>query len=296
MSQSTLVVRTRSVLTSLPARIRLMTPIDLVTVMTGLVVLAHSPYVSSDILQALMFSALLVPTVRLFGPFWIGIALLRFFNQVPDLWSQLDNHQYLITYWCLALGLTLMAAEREFALRVAARLLIGLCFLAALIWKLRSPDFLNGDFFAWKFATDGRLRGFAEVFLGLPDEAYKNNQLAKEVIALGEVGSTEVLETGSMLRPAAIATAWYTVFIEGSVAVLYLLPTKFRAARWAHWALAAFIVTVYPIAPVVGFALVLLTLSVAGNTGSRRWLPIATALFVILPLAKRVGDLLEALS
>ena len=45
------------------------------------------------------------------------------------LWHDADNHKYLITYWCLALGLSCMADDREKALRINARLLLGTLLL-----------------------------------------------------------------------------------------------------------------------------------------------------------------------
>lgn len=258
--------------------------IELVTVMSALLLFTHSPHLHIDFVTPLTFAALVVPRLRHFGPFWIGIAIYRFWSQVPDHWPTLDNHQYLITWWLLGLGLTLMAREREDSIRRVARLLIGLCFLFATVWKIRSPDFLDGDFFTWKFATDTRLRSFAEAFLGLPEGAQTENLNAEYLLGLGQIGTTEELITGSHLRTAAIITAWYTVLIEGAIAVFYLVPERFRVSRWAHWALAVFIITVYPIAPVFGFALLLLTMSIAALRRNGVYFALATLLFAVMPL------------
>jgi hypothetical protein len=274
--------------------------IELVTVMTALVVMTHSLFTVDDVRTVLMFAALVVPAVRRFGPFWIGVGIFRFFSQVPQHWPSLDNHQHLINWWCLGLGFALMASQSEEAIRRLARIMLGLCFLFATIWKIRSPDFLNGDFFTWTFATDSRLRAFAETFLGLPEGAQRMNGDALRLLELGAAGGSEPIVTGSRLHIAAIITSWYTVVIEGSIAVFYLVPERFRVARWGHWALLVFIVTVYPIAPVVGFALILMTMSVAALSTSaqgsnRRWIAIASVLFVVLPLFGRFEDLFAAL-
>ncbi len=274
--------------------------IELVTVMTALVVMTHSLFTVDDVRTVLVFAALVIPAVRRFGPFWIGVGIFRFFSQVPNHWPSLDNHQHLINWWCLGLGFALMASQSEEAIRRLARIMLGLCFLFATIWKIRSPDFLNGDFFTWTFATDSRLRAFAETFLGLPEGAQRVNGDAQRLLELGAAGGTEPIITGSRLHIAAIITSWYTVVIEGSIAVFYLVPERFRVARWGHWALLVFIVTVYPIAPVVGFALILMTMSVAGLSGSahggnRRWVMIASVLFVVLPLFGRFEDLFAAI-
>ncbi len=264
--------------------------VDMVTIMTSLLILQHSAFVSDRILTVLVFGAFVIPAVRRSGGFWLLVTGLRFYSQMPDSWSLIDNHQYLVTWWCLALGLVLFASDVERTMRVSARLLIGLCFLFATMWKVRSPDFLNGDFFSWTFTTDSRLRDFAQAFLGFPEDGLTTNYQALRILNEGAIGATELLATGPRVRPMAIAVAWYTVLIEGAVAFLYLLPSKFQLTRFAPWVLLVFIITVYPIAPVVGFALTLLALSVAGDKSSRWWPIVAAFAFALMPLVEYAKD------
>lgn len=269
--------------------------IDVVTIMTAIIILQHSPYVAKGLANVMVFLALLIPGVRRNGVFWVAVACIRFISQVPDHWPSLDNHQYLITWWCIGLGLALLCSEAEEVVSRTARLLIGLCFLFATVWKLRSADFLNGDFLSWTMTTDGRLKSFATTFLGLPDNVRELNAESRVLLRLGDVGSTEVFTTGPRVRPMAIAAAWYTVVIESSVAVLYLIPARFRISRFAPIPLLLFILTVYPIAPVVGFALTLVTLSVASATASKKWLFVALPLFAVLPLVEYASDAFDAI-
>jgi len=264
--------------------------VNLVTLMTALTLLSHSPFTNTEVISALVVMAVLIPGVRCFGPFWIGIGLIRFLSQVPDNWPRLDNHQHLINWWCLGLGLTLMAVKKDQALRVVSRLLIGLCFLFALIWKIRSPDFLNGDFFTWRFTTDSRLQQFAKSFLGLTDEAIMRNSAVEGLLSNAPIGRSEFIETGASVRAMALFAAWYTIVIEATVAVCYLTPRRFGLEKWAPWALFAFIVTVYPLAPVIGFALLLLSLSIGATQKNRLWTITATLLFIVMPFFKRFED------
>lgn len=140
--------------------------------------------------------------------------------------------------------------------------MIGLCFLFATIWKIRSPDFLSGDFFSWKFTTDIRFREMAESLLGTPREANAENFQTLASLKAGPIGRVADFVIGDRTYTVARFVSWYTVLIEGIVAVTYLAPQRSRISKLSHWALFVFIVTVYPIAPVIGFALILLALSV----------------------------------
>lgn len=270
--------------------------IDIVTIMSVLLVLQHSPEIPTTWISVIAFAGLLVPSIRRSGLYWIFIAIYRGVVQFPNDWALIDNHQYLITWWCLGLGLTLFALDRDKAIAVTSRLLLGLCFLFATLWKLRSPDFLNGNYFAWTFATDRKFRAFAETILGLPTGAQATNLKAKALLDLGDVGSVESIITSSILHTAARITALYTLIIEGSLAIAFLVPQRFRLASWAPWILLTFILTVYPIRPVVGFALLLIVLSIASQEKSNRsWLPIATTLFILIPIFSEFSSLLDAL-
>lgn len=271
-------------------------PIDLVTIMTALVVLVHGRYSNEQITTALAFSAVLLPFIRRSGPFWIVVFIFRFLSQVPHHWTVLDNHQHLLNWWCLGLGLVLMTVEKEESLRILSRLMIGLCFLFAAIWKIRSPDFLTGDFLSWRFTTDARLREFAESFLGLPvGTGLKNSEVFTSLWSRPP-GSSQLLVTGEGVRWVARAVSWYTVLIEGFVAILYLAPQRLRITQWAPWVLLVFIVTVYPVTPIIGFASSLVVYSIGASKAKGRWTGIAIPLFIILPFFQKSEELFALLS
>jgi hypothetical protein len=87
---------------------------------------------------------------------WLALAGLTGTRAVLD-WPLADNHAYLLAYWCLAASLALMARDADRALAFNGRLLIGLVFLFACIWKFAlSGDYLDGTFFQVTLLTDPR--------------------------------------------------------------------------------------------------------------------------------------------
>lgn len=188
------------------------------------------------------------------------------------LWHDADNHKYLLAYWCLAFGLSCRAPDTATALQVNARLLVGLCFLWAVGWKVSTPDFLTGEFFEYAMLTDDRLFAVAQLFTDLQPEAYTHN---REAIARLTDYSSRVQEVDLHGSPrlhvlASALTAW-TLFIETAVALSFLWPGASRTAAWArHGALLAFVLTTYFATPVSGFAWVLLILGITHVRGERR--------------------------
>ena len=80
--------------------------------------------------------------------YWITLFLLHFAVQNIWNWAASDNHQWLFSYWFLSLGIALGGRRPRQAMAESARLLIGLTFLAAVIRKLLTPDYLSGTCFS----------------------------------------------------------------------------------------------------------------------------------------------------
>jgi len=73
--------------------------------------------------------------------------------------------------------------------------------------------------------------------------------------------------------------------LEGSLAVLFLLPWRGGVTRWREPALLLFIMTTYPFAPVIGFAWLLLAMALAQSEWKTPTAQSAyAALFVVLHL------------
>ena len=195
-------------------------------------------------------------------------------------WFAIDNHKYLITYWCLALGLSLLASNPQRALRTNARWLIGLAFAFAVVGKLLSPDYLDGTFFEGLMLTDTRFFGVSSFLGGIPMQELQLGDLARrDLLVFGDLSAQIDLRSSPQLAALAQVLTWWTVFIEAVVAVLFLWPEDRGPSRGRDLALLIFITTTYPVAPVIGFAWVLAAMGTAQST--RRGFPYWPALYVV---------------
>jgi hypothetical protein len=201
-----------------------------------------------------------------------------------DLW--LVNHKYAMTYVCLAVATSLLGANPQAALATQARLLIGCFFAFATFWKATSPDFLDGSFFHFTFLTDPRFLNLSELVGGLPFEASIHN--AEALARLHSPIPTEAIVslTGSERLPwLGRGLAWWTLAIEGLLAVVCLWPAEGQLARLRSGVLLTFLVTTFPIATVQGFAELLAVLGVAQCPPPMKRTRLAfLILFVIMPL------------
>lgn len=189
-------------------------------------------------------------------------------------WPLADNHAYLLAYTCLAAALALGSAAPDETFARSARWLVALTFALATAWKVASPDFLDGRFFRVTLLRDGRMAAFAQLAGNLSPAEY--HALAAQLVA-DEGGIAQVsaptLDEPARLRSVARAAAVATVTLEAAVALAFLVPTGSRFARARHPLLLFFCITTYAIAPVEGFAWLLLALGVAqcsaGETRTR---------------------------
>ena len=110
----------------------------------------------------------------------------------------------------------------------------------------------------------------AQRLLGLEEVAQRFAPVAdllfEDLLLFGDPStSVEVLRTTRLEIMAQVLT-WWTIIIEAVVAVLFLWPEDRGPSRWRDLTLLAFIVTTYPVAPVIGFAWVLASMGVAQST------------------------------
>jgi len=217
---------------------------------------------------ALAATALLFPRWRRSRALWTALALATGLRVVLS-WPLADNHAFLLAYWCLAIALALRARDGAGFLAFNGRLLIGLTFAFASLWKLvLSPDFVDGTFFRVAFLLDERFADFARLFGGMTQELLEVNrdaltQHADGVRALG----------GAVLPPrfeplADAATLW-TLACEIAIALAFLWPTD-GLARFRDSLLLLFCATTYAVATVEGFGWLLLAMGVAQCDPARR--------------------------
>lgn len=237
--------------------------------------------IGSDLLRpgflALAGCGLLIPAALRQAALWIALATLAALRVILD-WPLPDNHAYLLAWWCLAVGLALRAEDPEQDLAGTARVLIGLVFAFAFLWKaLLSPDFVNGDFQRFAWLTDPRFELAALHLGGLSPEALEDNR----AFLLGARDAPDALT----LTPAFRAWTWgatlWTLAVEGALAVAFLAPPE-RTAGIRDALLLVFCVVTYAFAPVAGFAWLLLSMGLVQASRGRRWTQAYLAVAVLV--------------
>jgi len=198
---------------------------------------------------------------------WAALSVLAAVRLVAD-WPLADNHAYLLAYWCLAVTLALGDSAPREVLARSARLLVGLAFAFAVLWKaVLSPEFLDGTFLRVTLLADPRLDALAPLASGLSREAL---QLWRDWIA----GHASVSAPPGPLPPrlqlvVGIASVW-TLALEGAVAACFLAPARMHLGRARDVLLLVFCVTTYAVLPVKGFGWLLLAMGAAQSPPERR--------------------------
>lgn len=207
-------------------------------------------------------------------------------------WYAIDNHQYLLIYWCLALCLTLGLGpeDRDPSLARSASLLLGTAMLLAAVQKLLSPSYLSGAFFEYTLLSDARFESLSWALGNLSLAQLNDNRAIAALTDGGGIspgGSAVTLIVTDQLRRLARVMTWFTLVMEGILAVLFLVPrASARRAVLRSVVLVVFLVAVYPVAPVIGFAWVLIVMGLAQlPVGYPKLRATLVGLFVLLPIA-----------
>jgi hypothetical protein len=178
-----------------------------------------------------------------------------------------DDHEIVTTYWCAALGLSLLARERELALARAAALLIGLVFLFAVMWKLTSGEFADGRFFRFTLVWDER---FDHLSWASGDSTYAAERSGLDAaMAAREAGQTVVWHEGPRSALLAAVMTWWGIAIEAALAVLFLVPRPLPPLL-RYGTLLAFMAGTYYVVPIPGFGCLLCVLA-ASHADDVRW-------------------------
>jgi hypothetical protein len=290
-----LVANCRAEITQLFRDVCDMNRTDLVLLFTLLILLRHHQafwYLSGPMI-ALTVAALTWSRLRTNSLLWfVALALLSMAGALN--WYVIDNHQYVLIYWCLSIFLALLLGEedRDQCLAKNGSLLIGLSMLLAMVQKLITPSYVNGSFFEYLLLCSPRLEAIAWMMGGISlDDLKVNRALQQQLTHSSLDGATMeavTLHLTDRLHWLAIALTWITVLIEGGLGVLFLVPRASDSLRGARSVLlVVFIATTYAIAPVIGFGWILITMALA-QLPTRCWKLRVTLviLFVILPIYK----------
>jgi hypothetical protein len=239
--------------------------LDLHAIMTLLLLLLYPSdfwYVRIPV-TVLCVSAFVFRPLRLDPKFWFVVAMTVMAGNYQN-WFLVDNHKYLLGYWCLSLFCCLQTDDPGKALAVIARWLIGLSFLFAVFWKVASGDYLDGTFFHYSLLLDDRFRAIAESLGGMTPEMTEANRAAYRAL----VNFDSRVEAVPLLYPKGVTYlaglfTWWTLFIEVLVAAAFLWPAGKFISKWRDYILLAFILSTYSVAPVLGFGWTLIIMGLA---------------------------------
>ena len=195
---------------------------------------------------------------------WIVLAVLVTARLVAE-WPLPDNHIYLLAYWCAAVSIGLAIPDAGASLARSSRLLIGLAFVCAVVWKAGlSEDYRDGRFFRVTLLTDERFADAARLVGGLsPAQLDENRRFLTPPPAGAELLRPPRLVEPPRLRAFAWAATWCGLALEAVVAAAFLLPGGSGLGRLRHVILLAFCAVTYAVAPVAGFGWLLLVMGLA---------------------------------
>jgi hypothetical protein len=194
--------------------------------------------------------------------YWILILLFgASFYLILDLYGYVPNHKHIFAYVMLAVTLSLFLDNAEGSLKflkVQSRLIIGLCFLFAVIGKFMAPEFLDSTFFNFTNTTDPRFFGFTSIFGSVDLELLKTNEeVFRKFLMTDNTLERFTLHGGDNIRGFSYFLTYWTIFVEGMIAICFLTPERFLLSKYRNLFLVTFILTTYPIATVTGFAIIL---------------------------------------
>ncbi len=195
------------------------------------------------------------------------------------------SSRFLNFYWCVAIFIALLCGRyRQSILALNGRLLIGLVFLLAILWKtIFETDFINGITMRYSLLFC-YIFNHRVVWMGLIDSNTHEanleiwNSLAE---ADGPVAPIPVNETSLLTVIAWTATIW-TIVIEALLALSFLSPNRWRIAKLRPIAMLVFIWTVYLFLPVWIFGALFCVLTIAVLPPREgRWLILLVVTFFV---------------
>ena len=257
--------------------------------LTLLVLMLHgSSGVGLEVMLMVLCGSMLVfPALLESRVLWLLVCgCVWWLNGVDWLW--IDNHQFLISYWCLACALAVQSDRTGEILRLNAATLVGFSFLFAVVWKLVGGEYIDGSFFYYSLLTDSRLEILGRLFGGAGAEVFATASASVDaLIEFPDAGAVLTLPEDAGLRRFGLIASWWTLFIEGAVAVAFLLRVRWVGCcrGLADALLIVFVATTYVFIPVVGFGNILALLGLAACPDERKKTRVAyLLLFALLQL------------
>ncbi|MFQ5564761.1 MAG: hypothetical protein ACE5EU_00140 [Paracoccaceae bacterium] len=264
-----------------------MSVIDLVLRMTLILLILHSGYFWY--LRVPMALLCIVGLIyrRLYREpwFWLIVCCVMAWGSLLN-WFQIDNHKFLMLYWLIAIYCSLLSGNQERTLALNAKLMIGLVFGFAVIWKAITPDYLSGQFFEFELLADSRFSIISTAIAGMSvQQLTENNYLIGQLTAYDGILTEVKLQSAERIGLISGMITWWTILIEAVIAVLFLLPDSPLLHRLRDASLLLFAVTTYAVANVIGFGWLLMIMGVAQcrrEDRVTRFLYVATFLLILI--------------
>ena len=227
--------------------------------------------VESQVLASVLLLAL--PWVRRRWWAWGLLTVVTAAGVFSYVLVDLDNHHFLHVYWLAALTVACLAKDPAWTLGRAGRLMVGWLFLFATLWKLLTPDFADGSFFAYLLSVDRNLTRVPLALEWVDPEITSENRIA--VTAMRHDPQVEPhpvpVQVSATMDRLAAPLSWVTIVLEGAVALTFLLPLRGAWTRWREVSLFTFILVTYPALPVLSFAALLAAMSLSATTMRPPW-------------------------
>lgn len=259
-----------------------------------LLVLMNDNTVLAILMPVIVIPGLLFNKIASNKYFWL---LLTLFSITPylvlDLVGYVPNHKHIFAYVILAITLMLFFSEKKEILnnlRIQAKYIIGLCFLFAVIGKFLAPEFVDGSFFEFTNTIDPRFFGFTSFITDVDPLMLKENEInMQNLLSTNNTQFFFNVNGAEGLSTIGLIISYWTIFIEGMIAISFCLPSRFLLSKYRNIFLIAFILTTYPIATVYGFAIILATLGFIQATKTNKLTKYSIfylLVFILLPLIK----------
>ncbi len=264
---------------------------ELILRLTLLTLLLHgSSETSLDVPLQVLCGMMLMSRNHYQSPgLWIAVTVFIWSINASD-WLWIDNHKYLMSYWVLACTLAVSALHPLEILRWNARLLIGLCFAFATLWKLMAGQYWNGEFLTYTLLADSRMEFLANVLGGVSEaDLAQVRTLENTISLLPDEMLRASIEVSPRLQALALAMSYWTLLIEGIIAGFYLYESRF-SRRWRDSALLVFIASTYFFVPVLGFGYILVILGLVTCEGKPKTRATYLGVLVILQLGRLPWD------
>lgn len=171
-----------------------------------------------------------------------------------------------------------------------ARLMIGMVFIFALIWKaFLSPDFMDSRFFELNMIEDPRFSEFTKLSCNVDSDALLEfRDYVKQHID-GRLINPEVSSFNlECLSKIAYFLSYYTLTIESIIAMLFLLPANLRITNYRDYFLILFCISIYSVATVEGFGWLLISMGISQCDESKKMKIIYLTSFLILLIYSQV--------